>query len=93
MLMKNRIASFVDDRDGRFRVDRSIYLDEDLFNAEMECLFEGGWVYLAHEKKFIGSLALIERHEDVAVFCGADLSMAIMGQELISFDFLKILKP
>ncbi|MFM9972068.1 MAG: aromatic ring-hydroxylating oxygenase subunit alpha [Burkholderiales bacterium] len=51
MLMKNRIASFIDDRDGQFRVDRSVYLDEDLFNAEMAFLFEGGWVYLAHESQ------------------------------------------
>ena len=51
MLMKNRIASFIDDRDGQFRVDRSVYLDQELFNAEMELLFEGGWVYLAHESQ------------------------------------------
>jgi len=51
MLMKNRIAGFVDDREGEFRVDRSVYLDEELFNAEMELLFEGGWVYLAHESQ------------------------------------------
>ena len=51
MLMKNRIASFVDDRDGQFRVDRSVYLDQEIFDAEIETLFEGGWVYVAHDSQ------------------------------------------
>jgi benzoate/toluate 1,2-dioxygenase alpha subunit len=51
MLMKNRIASLVDERDGHFRVDRSVYLDEEIFEAEMEIFFEGGWVFLAHESQ------------------------------------------
>lgn len=51
MLMKTRIASLVEERDGRFLVDRSIYLDPDIFEAEMELFFEGGWTYLAHESQ------------------------------------------
>lgn len=51
MLMKNRIAALVDDREGQFRVDRSVYLEQDLFDAEMQFLFEGGWIYLAHESQ------------------------------------------
>ena len=51
MLMKSRIARYIDDRDGQFRVDRAVYLDEEIFAAEIEHLFEGGWVYLAHESQ------------------------------------------
>ena len=41
----------VDDRidEGIFRVDRSIYTDEAVFEAEIERIFEGGWVFLCHE--------------------------------------------
>ncbi len=47
------IASLVDDRvqDGVFRVDRSIYTDQDLFVAEMERIFEKDWVFLCHESQ------------------------------------------
>lgn len=54
MLIKNRnerVASLIEDRAGRFRVDRSVYLDADIFEAEMELFFEGGWVFLAHESQ------------------------------------------
>ena len=51
MLMKNRLAALVDDREGQFRVDRQIYLDEEIFEAEMREFFEGGWIYLAHESQ------------------------------------------
>ena len=51
MLMKTKIASLVEERNGRFRVDRAVYLDEDIFEAEMATFFEGGWVFLAHESQ------------------------------------------
>jgi benzoate/toluate 1,2-dioxygenase alpha subunit len=51
MLMKNRIASLVDDGNGRFRVDRAIYSDPEIFAAEMELFFESGWVFLGHESQ------------------------------------------
>jgi benzoate/toluate 1,2-dioxygenase alpha subunit len=51
MLTRNRIESFIDERDGRFHVDRSVYLDDDVFEAEMKAFFEGGWVYVAHESQ------------------------------------------
>jgi len=35
--------------DGEFTLDRSIYYDEDLFEKEMEHIFEGSWIFLAHE--------------------------------------------
>jgi len=46
-------GGLVDDRaeDGVFRVDRSVYTDQGVFDAEMERLFERGWVYLCHESQ------------------------------------------
>ena len=46
-------GGLVDDRvdDGVFRVDRSIYTDQGVFDAEMERLYERGWVYLCHESQ------------------------------------------
>ncbi|MBK17665.1 MAG: benzoate 1,2-dioxygenase large subunit [Rhodospirillaceae bacterium] len=43
----------VDDRvdEGVFRVDRSIYTDQEIFDAEIERIFERGWVYLCHESQ------------------------------------------
>ncbi|MPS25692.1 MAG: benzoate 1,2-dioxygenase large subunit [Alcaligenaceae bacterium] len=42
----------LDDADnGRFLVDRGIYRDQALFEAEMARIFEGGWVYLCHESE------------------------------------------
>lgn len=44
---------YVDDRvdDGMFRIDRGIYLDEDLHRREIEEFFENGWVFLCHESQ------------------------------------------
>ena len=36
---------------GIFRVDRGIYLDEAVFEAEMRAIFEGDWQYLCHESQ------------------------------------------
>ena len=33
------------------RVHRSLYTDADIFVAEMERIFGGAWVYLAHESQ------------------------------------------
>lgn len=46
-------GDLVDDReeDGVFRVDRSIYTDPGVFDAEVERLFEQGWIYLCHESQ------------------------------------------
>ncbi|KAB7624034.1 Rieske 2Fe-2S domain-containing protein [Alkalilimnicola sp. S0819] len=43
----------VDNRleDGIFRVDRSIYTDEALFEREMKQIFENDWVFLCHESQ------------------------------------------
>ena len=46
-------AAYVDDRpgDGVFRVDREVYLDEEVLEAEFEHIFEGDWIYLCHESQ------------------------------------------
>ena len=47
-MTENRYRDMVDDRpdDGVFRVDRSIYTDQEIFDAEMEHIFEAGWNFL-----------------------------------------------
>lgn len=42
-------ALIEDPANGLFRCDRAIFTDKELFELEMEHLFEGNWVYLAHE--------------------------------------------
>src|SRR5919205_1022751 len=42
----------VDDREaGIYRANRRIFTDEELFELEMTHIFEGNWVYLAHESQ------------------------------------------
>lgn len=47
------INSLVDDRpkDLVFRVDKSAFLEDAVFDLEIEKIFEGGWVYLCHESQ------------------------------------------
>ena len=33
------------------RLDRSVFTDEQLFELELKYIFEGNWVYLAHESQ------------------------------------------
>ena len=40
--------------EGRFSVSRSIFSGQQLFDEEMKRIFEGGWVYLAHESQLPG---------------------------------------
>ncbi len=66
------LAGYVDDRvdEGMFRIDRSIYTDPDIFDAEMERIFEGGWVYLCHEgqvEKLGDYFAIVLRRQPVFV--------------------------
>ena len=53
MVNRARFDGLVDDRpeDGVFRVDRRIYLDEAIFEAEMRNIFESGWQFLCHESQ------------------------------------------
>ena len=43
-------ATLQDDPQAKqFRLDRSVFTDEELFELEMKYIFEGNWIYLAHE--------------------------------------------
>jgi len=45
-------AALEDDADrGIFRVARDIFTDPALFELEMKHIFEGNWIYLAHESQ------------------------------------------
>ena len=46
-------VSMIDDRasQGVFRIDRAVYTDPAVFAAEVEAIFEGSWIYLAHESQ------------------------------------------
>ena len=45
-------AALVEDSaDGLFRCDRAMFTDVEFFELEMKHLFEGNWVYLAHESQ------------------------------------------
>ena len=48
-----RVTAMIDDRpaDGVFRIDRDIYLDPDIFEAEMKTIFEADWIFLCHESQ------------------------------------------
>ena len=42
----------IEDREaGVFRANRRIFTDEEIFELEMKYLFEGNWIYLAHESQ------------------------------------------
>ncbi len=47
------LAAYIDERfdEGVDRVDRSIFTDPELFELEMEKIWEGNWIYLAHESQ------------------------------------------
>ncbi|WP_274570956.1 benzoate 1,2-dioxygenase large subunit [Neisseria leonii] len=40
-----------DHANGDFRIHRSAFTDEELFELEMKHIFEGNWIYLAHESQ------------------------------------------
>jgi benzoate/toluate 1,2-dioxygenase alpha subunit len=49
--IESKLPSFMEDnpQTGRFRVARDIFTDPDLFELEMKHIWEGNWIYLAHE--------------------------------------------
>lgn len=51
--MTLRLSDLIDDRpdDGVFRINRAIFTDPRVFEAEMRQLFEGGWVFLGLESQ------------------------------------------
>ena len=44
-------ALIEDPASGRHQVRRDVFTDEELFELEMKHIFEGNWVYLAHESQ------------------------------------------
>src|ERR1700744_5037655 len=45
-------TALVDDAEtGTFQVARNIFTDPDIFELEMKHIFEGNWIYLAHESQ------------------------------------------
>ncbi|RLA13794.1 MAG: hypothetical protein DRQ60_07230, partial [Gammaproteobacteria bacterium] len=34
-----------------FKVHRSIYTDPDIYQTELEQIFEGNWIYIAHDSQ------------------------------------------
>ena len=51
--LESRLDGIIqDDPDkGRFRVRRDMFTDEELFELEMKHIFEGNWIYMAHESQ------------------------------------------
>ena len=51
--VQHRIDTALEDEDdrGSFRVARNIFTDPALFELEMKHIFEGNWIYLAHESQ------------------------------------------
>ncbi len=54
--MSLKISDLIDDRpeEGVFRVNRAIFTDAAVFEAEMRTLFEGGWIFLGLESQAPG---------------------------------------
>src|SRR4029450_11196869 len=49
----HEVQSYIVDspEEGMFTVDRALFSDPELFELEMKYIFEGTWVYLAHESQ------------------------------------------
>ncbi|MDZ4264735.1 MAG: benzoate 1,2-dioxygenase large subunit, partial [Mycobacterium sp.] len=43
------LADAVVDDAGIYRANRRIFTDEEIFELEIKHIFEGNWIYLAHE--------------------------------------------
>ncbi len=52
-LARRDFGSMIDDRvdEGMFRIDRSVYTDDAVFDAEMKNIFESSWIFLCHENQ------------------------------------------
>ena len=51
--LEETLSTAIEDRpdEGIIRANRNIFTDEDLFEFEMKHIFEGNWIYLAHESQ------------------------------------------
>lgn len=52
-LSATSLRKMIDERpeEGVYRVHRRMFTDEAIFELEMEHIFEGGWIYVAHESQ------------------------------------------
>ncbi|MER5127701.1 Rieske 2Fe-2S domain-containing protein [Serratia marcescens] len=48
-------ALIIDKENGIYQCNRGIFTDEALFELEMKAIFEGNWIYLAHESQIANS--------------------------------------
>ena len=46
-----RRNELIDESNSNFRVARSAYTDQDIFEIEMKNIFEANWVYICHESQ------------------------------------------
>ncbi|MGR9090496.1 MAG: SRPBCC family protein [Gammaproteobacteria bacterium] len=62
----NELRSLIDERpdEGIYRVHRRMFIDEDVFELEMRHIFEGSWVFVAHESQ------ILNPHDFVTSFIG-----------------------
>lgn len=53
MVAISELHALIDEReaDGLFRINRKMFTDPAIFELEMKKIFEGSWVYLAHENQ------------------------------------------
>tara|TARA_B100000686_G_scaffold353209_1_gene457887 strand:- start:365 stop:1675 length:1311 start_codon:yes stop_codon:yes gene_type:complete len=53
LFLREDLSALVDDRvsDGMFRVNRSVYTDEEIFEYEVQKIFEKCWFFLCHESQ------------------------------------------
>lgn len=51
--LSHKIEDYIveDVEKGDYRLHRSVFTDEELFELEMKHIFEGNWIYLAHESQ------------------------------------------
>lgn len=51
--VRDKVAGAIEEdvEQGNFRMRRDVFLDKDFFELEMKHIFEGNWVYVAHESQ------------------------------------------
>jgi benzoate/toluate 1,2-dioxygenase alpha subunit len=65
----------IEDQSGKtFRVHRSIYTDERIFELELQHIYEGGWIYIDHESH------LPEEHDYITTFIGRQPVIIVRGK-------------
>ncbi len=64
MLRVEDLDSLIDERPeaGLFRINRRMFTDEEIFALEMDHIFEGNWVFVAHESQIPNANDFITTH-------------------------------